>query len=362
MAGRKVGFFLSAMLPILLATACQPRSAWQGDFYGLRIDAVPHARASNKYQPIEGSPSFPWQTATGLRTGESAPALNIILLKTSCPLIPPPMFVPQSIEGRLQEARAYLRTPRMFGSDKALPDCRAENRWLNRWLGLTYLGGQIGPADMYHYAAASLRWTEKRLGPPDHIDYWSMATEAELRELGIPTMRLTARWTIPQDGRKVTIAAFSASASAICMALFSPDLQIPDERTQALPDFACLRPFENDGWSNPSAALERVRLGKPKEHPRLGSPRPTQKQFLFDRDYPRAAQDHPTGVSVGMNYTVSPDGHVMSCTVPISSGDPILDAATCRLFTARARFEKLPQGGVGHWLQFWGRSHSGLIN
>ncbi|MFN3387956.1 MAG: energy transducer TonB [Allosphingosinicella sp.] len=56
---------------------------------------------------------------------------------------------------------------------------------------------------------------------------------------------------------------------------------------------------------------------------------------LANEDYPRAALRARAEGSVSVRYTVAPDGRVRGCTVTRSSGNPDLDATTCRLIERR---------------------------
>lgn len=59
---------------------------------------------------------------------------------------------------------------------------------------------------------------------------------------------------------------------------------------------------------------------------------------LHDSDYPRAAEAARMAGTVGISFRVRSDGRVDRCTVVRSSGHPLLDDLTCRLFTERYRF------------------------
>lgn len=60
---------------------------------------------------------------------------------------------------------------------------------------------------------------------------------------------------------------------------------------------------------------------------------------LRDSDYPRAAERHDMAGTVAILFRIRADGRVDRCTVLASSGFALLDDLTCRLFTARFRFE-----------------------
>jgi protein TonB len=60
---------------------------------------------------------------------------------------------------------------------------------------------------------------------------------------------------------------------------------------------------------------------------------------ISDRDYPRAVGDAGVGGLVSVIYTIEPDGRATECRVTRSSGNPTLDATTCRLIEERFRFD-----------------------
>lgn len=62
------------------------------------------------------------------------------------------------------------------------------------------------------------------------------------------------------------------------------------------------------------------------------------RHYFSEDDYPaRATRDLHEG-TVGFRLDVNPEGRVATCTVTSSSSSPALDAATCRILRARARF------------------------
>ena len=78
-----------------------------------------------------------------------------------------------------------------------------------------------------------------------------------------------------------------------------------------------------------------------------------------DRDYPKSARKVREQGTVAFRLMISRAGRIDSCTVTASSGSAALDAATCRILRARARFEPardaggrtIPDSVVGkiHW-------------
>lgn len=69
----------------------------------------------------------------------------------------------------------------------------------------------------------------------------------------------------------------------------------------------------------------------------------TPPQWLRGRlkhsDYPRAAGEVGIGRTITVRFTVQTNGRVSECTVLQSSGNPILDDATCRVIERRYRYE-----------------------
>lgn len=59
---------------------------------------------------------------------------------------------------------------------------------------------------------------------------------------------------------------------------------------------------------------------------------------IRDSDFPDALRQTAGGGTVGVRYTVLPDGRVGACRITRSSGVPLLDQTTCRLITDRFRF------------------------
>jgi len=82
-------------------------------------------------------------------------------------------------------------------------------------------------------------------------------------------------------------------------------------------------------WGVDEAALEALGR-KPKSTNHLG--------LRWD-DYPVAALNAATEGRVVARLTISAEGRATECTVVATSGNRLIDAATCRVALARARFE-----------------------
>ena len=59
---------------------------------------------------------------------------------------------------------------------------------------------------------------------------------------------------------------------------------------------------------------------------------------LSDSDYPAAIGEAGGGGTVSVRFSVETDGRVRHCLIEESSGNPELDAVTCRLIQQRYRF------------------------
>ena len=76
-------------------------------------------------------------------------------------------------------------------------------------------------------------------------------------------------------------------------------------------------------------------------------------------DYPRAARANRAEGEVAVVLLVRPDGRVGDCRIDRSSGDPALDAATCRLIQSRFRYRPAedaygqPVEAETGWVQVW---------
>ena len=76
----------------------------------------------------------------------------------------------------------------------------------------------------------------------------------------------------------------------------------------------------------------------PLPDPIAASPRGDSGRWITDRDYrARWIREGLTGVA-GFTVEIDPSGRVGNCTITRSTGHDVLDGATCRLLTRRARF------------------------
>lgn len=60
--------------------------------------------------------------------------------------------------------------------------------------------------------------------------------------------------------------------------------------------------------------------------------------LISAHDYPPSAMDAGEEGPVAFEALIAPDGSIDKCTVIVSSHHPVLDAATCKIVQARARF------------------------
>lgn len=80
---------------------------------------------------------------------------------------------------------------------------------------------------------------------------------------------------------------------------------------------------------------------------------------IEDRDYPDTARRARAGGTVETSFTIETSGRVTGCRVTRSSGEPSLDATTCRLIEKRFRFrpatdaEGRPVASRYGWRQTW---------
>jgi len=79
-------------------------------------------------------------------------------------------------------------------------------------------------------------------------------------------------------------------------------------------------------------------IGPPAADPIAASPRGDASRWISDRDYrTRWIREELTGIA-GFTVKIDPSGRVSDCTITRSTGHDVLDGATCRLLTRRARF------------------------
>jgi protein TonB len=67
-------------------------------------------------------------------------------------------------------------------------------------------------------------------------------------------------------------------------------------------------------------------------------PKANPKALISAEDYPASLVRQPPSGPVSVLLTVGPNGRVARCDILRSSGAALLDRATCRLMTSRARF------------------------
>ena len=61
--------------------------------------------------------------------------------------------------------------------------------------------------------------------------------------------------------------------------------------------------------------------------------------WITNLDYPPEALRNGESGTVRILLTIDPKGRPRDCKVVVSSRSPLLDATTCRIMTARAKFE-----------------------
>ena len=88
----------------------------------------------------------------------------------------------------------------------------------------------------------------------------------------------------------------------------------------------------------PTGAGETSPQPTPTFEPRPAAPIGSPSRWASEADYPPADLHAGHEGATRFRLAITPDGGVAGCTVTTSSGWPGLDAATCRLVTARTHF------------------------
>jgi protein TonB len=73
-------------------------------------------------------------------------------------------------------------------------------------------------------------------------------------------------------------------------------------------------------------------------------PRQPYERLVSREDYPAAARAQGIRGTTRVELDVAATGRITACRVAVSSGAAILDAATCRLLSSRARFAPARDG------------------
>ncbi|HYD14097.1 MAG TPA: TonB family protein [Allosphingosinicella sp.] len=144
--------------------------------------------------------------------------------------------------------------------------------------------------------------------------------------------------TIGPNGRVTDCQVTASSGSS---ALDSATCRIMRSRARYTP----ARGYDG----NPTIGRDagRVTWRLPEEEGRAGLPiaaRPArlltlEASRMTAADFPRGVQPAGAQGSSGLRVAIGRTGRVIGCDVPETSGAPALDAAACRLYAARARYE-----------------------
>jgi TonB family protein len=102
-----------------------------------------------------------------------------------------------------------------------------------------------------------------------------------------------------------------------------------------------------DGTPVEGSDSGRVTWRLPEDWGRAGLPMAWHGAHLLNRnaaqmttaDLPETTPRPPTGAAAGLRVAVGQDGRVIGCDISRSSGSPAFDAAACRHYADRARFE-----------------------
>jgi protein TonB len=97
-------------------------------------------------------------------------------------------------------------------------------------------------------------------------------------------------------------------------------------------------------FTQPAREFVEVPRPTPSFAPKGARPRNDVSRWVMTDDYPRTSLVRGSEGVTGFRVVVGSDGKVDACEITASSGDPQLDAATCRNVTRRARFEPATDG------------------
>lgn len=75
------------------------------------------------------------------------------------------------------------------------------------------------------------------------------------------------------------------------------------------------------------------------DRPKAAGPLDSPATWFTDSDYPPDARPGPVDTRVKVLLVIDTTGKVSGCKITLSSGDPVLDATTCRLAALRGRFD-----------------------
>lgn len=105
--------------------------------------------------------------------------------------------------------------------------------------------------------------------------------------------------------------------------------------TVKVDNFPPVRPVFED---TPPAQTQ-VQPTPPPAFARGAVPASNRAEWVTNDDYPTAALRAEVEGSVGIDVTIDARGRVSDCTVTATSGSDLLDQATCRIYSRRARFK-----------------------
>jgi len=127
------------------------------------------------------------------------------------------------------------------------------------------------------------------------------------------------------------VSACQITRSSGSAALDEATCRIARERVQFTPA------RDRQGRPVPDQTSSRVHWVLP-EQASSTSARANLASYISDSDYPAEAIRAGEQGTVGFKLDIGPDGLVSACTILLSSNSASLDAATCRILQARARF------------------------
>lgn len=162
----------------------------------------------------------------------------------------------------------------------------------------------------------------------DSDEFWHENALVAERKLGASV--LAGDWTGDTADELLAAIAFSDGFALTIEDLLIGRYQLDGSRTAVTKLIECGRAImesERDPF---------VRLSPPAEKAR--APQPLNLQRIAS-NYPSAALREEVEGRVSVAIVVNPDGRVAKCTVTLSSGSSILDAAACEGFERYGRFE-----------------------
>ena len=123
-----------------------------------------------------------------------------------------------------------------------------------------------------------------------------------------------------------------------------PPIDLPTNNTVETKPFDPIAPVDPIVPLRPTPGLVERPLPQPSFAPKRAAPRNDASRWVVTNDYPaKALREGAEGVA-GFRVVVGSDGRVDACEITVSSGNALLDEATCKNVSSRARFEPATDG------------------